>query len=226
MKLYSACVLGLAMLSAAPVYLLYSSSALTCEKTDLTCRISMRVARADGQFALVIGDSNTKFAKWPASVCGVPLIKAGIGGAKAASYPLSRVLSGRKPRVVAIALGTNDAILGKPASFANDYESLMGRVALSADAVLLAEPPPGERDDVINGRISAVVAAVRSKATKHGLNLVSPRLPATGATRDGVHLTKKSQKLFVYAVTAGIERALGCSVLPTGDAKGSIQPGG
>src|SRR5258706_16159229 len=39
-----------------------------------------KMSRTNGPFIAIIGDSLTQDARLPASVCGIPLINAGIGG--------------------------------------------------------------------------------------------------------------------------------------------------
>src|SRR5258708_12588743 len=49
-----------------------------------------KMSRTNGPFIVIIGDSLTQNARLPASVCGIPLINAGIGGRRASPpLPLS-----------------------------------------------------------------------------------------------------------------------------------------
>ena len=45
-----------------------------------------KMSRTNGPFIVIIGDSLTENARLPASVCGIPLINAGIGGSRASNF--------------------------------------------------------------------------------------------------------------------------------------------
>jgi hypothetical protein len=55
------------------------------------------ISRTNGAFIVIIGDSLTQNARLPASVCGIPLINAGIGGSRASTFiPFAEEMTARQ----------------------------------------------------------------------------------------------------------------------------------
>src|SRR6478752_5252598 len=100
-----------------------------------------RAEAADRGQALLIGDSLTEMASVP-SLCGLQVQNAGIAGAQVVDWlPLApKLIAASKPRIVVIALGTNEAFAkfdGKV--WARDYRKLLD-AAQGAQVILV--PPP------------------------------------------------------------------------------------
>ena len=66
-----------------------------------------------GPFVVILGDSLTQNARLPTSVCGMPLINAGVSGSRASTFiPFAEEMTALQlsPALVVVALGLNDAI--------------------------------------------------------------------------------------------------------------------
>jgi hypothetical protein len=84
---------------------------------------------------VVLGDSIVEMARLPDTLCGRPVVNAGIGGATSADfiYLAPRLLKGVKPAFLVVALGAND---DNPKTAQGDYGALLNFLRSVAPRVL------------------------------------------------------------------------------------------
>lgn len=193
--------------------------------------VAAHLRQFDGDYVLVAGDSHIEHW-WVRSLCGLPVVNAGLSGATVESYarffadlPLSR-----PPRAIILTIGTNDAQkrrIGDPAKalerFRTAIEGLIGQLRQQTPLLVATAVPPldSHRARSFSPRLAARFSTVLETACRdHGCRFVEP-FPRGVALVDGVHLAD-------YAgVYAGFERdlcpALGAppSVRTAGEAIGA-----
>ncbi len=79
---------------------------------------------------LMVGDSNTEATLLPRTLCGLDVINAGIGGATVGTFQRAtdELMTGAKPALVILAIGSNDAWASShtsPEVFAQQYRYLL-----------------------------------------------------------------------------------------------------
>jgi lysophospholipase L1-like esterase len=140
-----------------------------------------------------IGDSLTEGARLSSSLCGLPVVNAGIGGMTAASYArIAKNLFGPISMAV-VAIGTNDA-LGYNQNFRADYEQLVGAIQ-PKKLVLVGLPPIEGRPDLdsYNRTISEIAA-------KSGASFVAPQFSERPNSIDGTHLSAAGYQEWLPAI--------------------------
>lgn len=173
---------------------------------------------------LFAGDSITEAALLPASICGHPVINAGLGGADTASYlDFARLTipSDLKSPLIVVALGTNDstsigAKWGGP--LAPAYGKLADFLKTHADKLLFVGIPPIE----MTGALAKSYfdsdfsrkndAAIRSVALSRSVGFVDVQAAVAGEhlTVDGIHLTPSAYGEWLLAIVNAAEETLGC----------------
>lgn len=140
-------------------------------------RSDMIHRRPRGPVYLVIGDSLTERARFP-EMCGMKPFAAGIGWSRPDTWLpyVNEVLSGVRPSLVVLALGTNDVL---STGRLGPYEELAASVASHP---VVAIPIHG-------------MPRVRSRASVEANLRISKAVPRTAArieavTTDGIHLTE------------------------------------
>lgn len=149
---------------------------------------------------IVLGDSLVEASTLPRSVCGHPVVNAGLNAASTASDLgnwLTVALGGKRAAMIIVALGTNDALVGASRQeFSDRYGALLDQLAkLSPRLVALAIPPVEARlrmtvelRDQAMKTIGELNAALPDLAARHGAAFAPlPDMP-TPHTIDGVHL--------------------------------------
>jgi len=131
------------------------------------------------QGVLLIGDSITQ-QQDISSLCGLPVINAGIAGSKVEDWTsLAPELVRRlKPKIVIYALGVNDAdrnLAFDADAWKNTYD------AIRRGGFILGVLPV-QNPDISNARISAMNSRLSREPG------FIPPFPTQGLTRDGVHL--------------------------------------
>src|SRR3954453_14411568 len=94
---------------------------------------------------IVIGDSIVEASTLPRSICGHPIVNAGLNGASTASDLggwLGPALGGSRAASIVVSLGVNDAFTPAPHSkenFADRYGALLGLLAKSTSRLAVIE---------------------------------------------------------------------------------------
>jgi lysophospholipase L1-like esterase len=179
--------------------------------------ISQQLARVTNPI-IVIGDSIVEAATLPASVCGHPVVNAGIGGATVADFKLSGAdfLGKSKPPLVVIALGMNDA-LGQNASFVTDMRSFVAMVLTITPDILgfgITDTENGAlvKDNTIINQLIAAENADYSDIMKSTGQLFAMPPPFHGHhTIDGVHLNGPAYDAWLADLVAAISSRLKCA---------------
>jgi lysophospholipase L1-like esterase len=192
-------------------------------------RIATRVVMIRSQLAqaeapiVIAGDSLTEAALLPSSICGHPVVNAGIGGISVSPYlPLAEdFLSNREVPLVVVELGTNDSTKVSPRgeSFVSAYRSVAEFFAQHSAQQLFVGLPPVD----VTGALASQYfdgplmdqhdIAIRALAKERGVDFVDVRsgMAATGMTVDGIHLNKNGYKIWTSSVVRGIEKQIGCA---------------
>src|SRR6185437_723704 len=149
---------------------------------------------------IVLGDSLVEASTLPRSVCGHPLVNAGLNGASTAGDLgnwLAVALGDKRAAMIVVALGTNDALVGASRQeFSGRYGALLDRLSkMSPRLVALAIPPiegglriTAERRDQVMKAIGELNAVLSDLAARHGAAFAALRDMPTPHTIDGVHL--------------------------------------
>lgn len=128
---------------------------------------------------VVIGDSITEMARFPAAINGYPIVNAGIGGATAEDFRVvaARLLENSKPFLIVVALGANEA--ASPTIEA-DYGELFDMLSHFAPHLL-----------VIGNQFIAsasVNAQIRTVAERKGFRFMMMPMTDNSHLPDHIHL--------------------------------------
>jgi GDSL-like Lipase/Acylhydrolase family len=178
--------------------------------------ISLTLARLDDAI-VVLGDSIVEASTLPRSLCGHPIVNAGIGGASTESKlgaMLTQALGGKRAAMVVVALGTNDAAIpNSVARYGANYRALLAEVAaLTPRAAILAIPLPeaglGEAGKVNGATIESYNAILPELAKETGAGFIGlPAMPEHH-TIDGIHLNASGYAVWDKAILQGIDAAI------------------
>src|SRR3984885_6988657 len=175
-----------------------------------------KMSRTNGAFIVIIGDSLTQNARLPASVCGAPLINAGIGGSRASTFiPFAEEMTARQlsPALIVIALGINDAVLAYRTDFRATYGLLID--TLPKSPIALAPLAPVDTNfpvaKILNpSTIKSIDAAIIEIAASRGAPIIDLGAIVGIESRDGIHPTESTYHHWITVIVAGIESALKC----------------
>jgi hypothetical protein len=166
---------------------------------------------------VVLGDSIVEASILPRSLCGHPIVNAGIGGASTASHLgalLSESLGGKQAALVVVSLGTNDAAIPNSiALYRSNYRALLANLAALTPRIAIAAIPPPEAGLEEAKKVSAAVIesynAILPKLAEETRATFVP-LPAMPEqhTLDGIHLNAGGYEIWDKAILRGIETAL------------------
>jgi hypothetical protein len=174
--------------------------------------ISAQIEQAGRDYILLAGDSHIERLYLP-SLCGLPTVNAGIGGATAPIFAesLSRIRVGVRPRATILTIGTNDTFVrrasGSPESvraFRDTTRRLVSRLAtISAKLYVTAIPPvDASQGSVFPPEVASLYSAILKEHCDAGLCVfVDPFRERTGLRfSDGVHLAGSNG---IYAGLSG-----------------------
>jgi GDSL-like Lipase/Acylhydrolase family len=178
--------------------------------------IRSTLARFDDA-VVVLGDSIVEASTLPRSLCGHPVINAGIGGASTASHLdalLAEALGGKQAALVVVSLGSNDAAISDSvAQYSANYRALLANLAALTPRIAIAAIPPPEpgleEAKKVSGAVidsyNAVLPALAEQA--HASFIPLPSMPPQH-TIDGIHLNAAGYAIWDKAIMGGIEAAL------------------
>lgn len=186
-------------------------------------RIEVRTFTINSQISqardpvVFVGDSITEAALLPATICGKPVINAGIGGATPSSYAAIikkyGLLDNLKASLIIVALGTNNAQKIAPLSeFDLNYRSLLSALSHHSAKIILAGIPPIEAKALSAyfdlSRVGKITQMIEAAAVEKNYPLIS--MPELMPTTDGVHLTATAYEQWNNRIIPAAKRELGC----------------
>ena len=178
--------------------------------------IRSTLARVDDAI-VVLGDSIVEASTLPRSLCGHPVVNAGIGGASTASHLgsiLSEALGNKRAAMVVVSLGTNDAAIPDSVEqFRSNYRALLSDLAALTPRTAIAAIPPPEAGFEETKKVSvslidsynAILPGLAEEARATFIPL--PTMPERH-TLDGIHLNAAGYEVWDKAILQGIESAL------------------
>lgn len=166
---------------------------------------------------VILGDSIVQRATFPRTVCGRPIVNAGIDGSTTSSgldAMLTKALGGKQAAMVVVSLGLNDAAgLVNADLYRTNYLALLATLKSTTPQMAIATVTPveaGKSDSArMNDRaIDSYNALLPSIAGDAGASLVTiPPMPAKYTT-DGVHLNDAGYAIWTKAVLGGVSDVL------------------
>ncbi len=169
------------------------------------------LSRSDSP-VVILGDSISEASTLPRTLCGHPIVNAGLNGASTESDLgawLIDALDGRQAAAIVVSLGTNDALDGRsPQQFQSNYGALLDQLKGSTPHLFALAVPPIE----VLGRVTAE----RQTNAMAGINAYNSGLPALAETHrasfialpsmpkphtiDGVHLNAAGYAMWEQAI--------------------------
>ena len=178
--------------------------------------IGSTLARVDDAI-VVLGDSIVEASTLPRSLCGHPVVNAGIGGGSTASHLgsiLSEALGDKRAALFVVSLGTNDAAIPNSVEqYRSNYRALLADLAeLAPRRAIAAIPPPEagleEAKKVSVAAIDSYNAILPGLAEEARVSFIPlPTMPVRH-TLDGLHLNAAGYEVWDRAIVEGIESAL------------------
>lgn len=175
--------------------------------------IRSTLARFDDAI-VVLGDSIVEASTLPRSLCGHPIINAGLGGASTASHLgsiLAESLGSKRAALVVVSLGTNDAAIPNSVEqYSSNYRALLTELAaLTPRSAVAAIPPPEvglEEAKKVSVAVIDSYNAILPELAKEARAIFIP-LPAMPErhTLDGIHLNAAGYEVWDRAILQGIE---------------------
>jgi lysophospholipase L1-like esterase len=166
---------------------------------------------------VVLGDSIVEASTLPRSLCGHPIVNAGIGGASTASNLgsiLTESLGNRRAALIVVSLGSNDAAIPNSVErYRSNYRALLIELAaLTPRTAVAAIPPPEagleEAKKVSLATIDSYNAILPELAEEARAKFIPlPAMPERH-TLDGIHLNAAGYEVWDKAILHGIESAL------------------
>lgn len=172
---------------------------------------------------IVVGDSIVEASTLPRSICGHPIVNAGLNGASTASDLgswLSQALDGKRAASIVVSLGVNDALVSSPGSkqeFGDRYGALLVQLAKLTPRLAIVGIPPVEAQGRMTVEMANEVMATVNDynsvlpdlARKNGATFVAlPAMPKPH-TIDGVHLNSGGYQPWDKAVMQAASMACG-----------------
>jgi lysophospholipase L1-like esterase len=174
------------------------------------------LARLDDPI-VILGDSIVEASTLPRSLCGHPIVNAGIGGASTTSNLgsfLADALGNKRAALVVVSLGANDAVISDSLErYRASYRALLTELAALTPrrAVVAISPLEAELGDgkKISGAVIDNFNAILPELAKEaGAAFIPvPAMPERH-TFDGIHLNAAGYEVWDKAILGGIESAL------------------
>lgn len=178
-----AVVAGLAAVGAAYAYRAPITEAYAVEAR----RFRLADATTDPNAILIVGDSIVDRSA-PESLCGRPVINAGLSGSGVREWLSEDV--GFPARTAVVALGLNDARAETNVhQWRADYEALIDR--LGKDRIVLVQIMPFEAADFSEPVRLSLNREIQAVGEERHLRVIAPLPSAQGLTMDGLHFNSR-----------------------------------
>jgi hypothetical protein len=178
--------------------------------------IRSTLARVDDAI-IILGDSIVEMSTLPRSLCGHPIVNAGIGGASTESglgAILKESLGNRRAALIVVSLGTNDAAIPNSLErYRSNYRSLLSELAaLTPRTAIMSIPLPEagleEAKKLSLATIDSYNGILPGVAGEAGATFIAlPAMPERH-TLDGIHLNAAGYEVWDGAILRGIESAI------------------
>ena len=195
-------------------------AALRDKHTDIRTFMIKSQMRQAVRPIVIVGDSITEAALLPSSICGHPLINAGISGLDAGGYLgiSGQLFFTADDALIVIALGTNNSTIGaQPGAFEASYNRLADLLAQHAPKLIFAGIPPLEfsgelaKQSMSDSIAEANNVIIHQVAADRGSAFVDLRAAMKGGdalTLDGVHFNAAGYKLRNPAILNAVSASL------------------
>ena len=170
---------------------------------------------------IMLGDSISEASTLPRTVCGHPIVNAGLNGASTASdlgVWLIEALDGKRAAAIVVSLGTNDALTARSAQqFQASYSALLAQLSKHTPHLFVLGVPPVEaaggvtremQTDVM-GRIDEYNAVLPGLAEKGGASFIALPSMSRPYTIDGVHLNAAGYAVWDQAIVQKLSTICG-----------------
>jgi hypothetical protein len=165
---------------------------------------------------VVLGDSIVEASTLPRSLCGHPIVNAGIGRASTASNlgsMLTESLGVKRAALIVVSLGTNDAVVPDSVErYRSSYRALLTELAALTPrtAVMAISSPEGGSEEARKLRlaIDSYNGILPGLAEEAGAAFIPlPAMPENH-TLDGIHLNAAGYEIWDSAILRGVESAV------------------
>ena len=159
---------------------------------------------------IVMGDSIVESSLLPPSICGHPVINAGIGGATIGFFTryASLIIDGSEPELVVLSVGINDANT-PAATFQAAYLATLRSVSSPVEVVTIT---PSRSPLIDAASIEQFNTLIKSLDSSY-LTIDAAKNLTGEMTTDGIHLNRDGYDLWNKAVVHGIESKIGCAAV-------------
>jgi lysophospholipase L1-like esterase len=167
---------------------------------------------------VVLGDSIVEASTLPRTLCGHPIVNAGLNGASTASDLgtwLIEALDGKPAAAIVVSLGTNDALTARSRQqFEASYSALLAQLSKQTTHMAVLAIPPidvqgrvtAEMQAEAMGRINDFNSILPALAEKSGAAFIALPPMATPPTIDGVHLNGAGYSVWDEAILQGVSK--------------------
>ena len=210
--------LAILLISALAAYLSFLRKETIADSHRLSRQsiLNFTLSRIDNPI-VVLGDSIVEASTLPRSLCGHPIVNAGLSRASTASDLgtwLIDALDGKQVASIVVSLGTNDALVTELSKqqFQANYDALLAQLSIKTPhLVVLAIPPVDAQDQItfetqtkVMRRINDYNSILPGLAEKNGATFIAlPPLPKPH-TIEGVHLNAAGNLAWEKAVLQGV----------------------
>jgi hypothetical protein len=165
---------------------------------------------------IVFGDSIVQGAALPQSICGFPVINAGVVGAAVQYFQhhAAELLGSSHPKLIVLAVGINNASPAAAKQFQSNYVELVASLSRVAPVAVATITPvrsgkgSESYDPTLVPKLNGII-----KTTPNPKAVIDLNEPLSGAnwTTDGIHLGAAGNALWTKAVVDGVRRVLDCT---------------
>ena len=158
------------------------------------------IIRADlddlDQPVVVLGDSIAEMARLPATICGHPVVNAGIGGATSSDFLwlTAVLLKNASPSIIVIAIGANDHTQQSQSDFARLVAAVQ-----TFSAKVIVVPTTTE------------TAVYRNAASAAGADFAAIEVASSDRMADGIHLNRVGYQRWTKTLVSRIASSAGCA---------------
>lgn len=197
----------LALLALPVLFYFYFYDAMRIDLRSFVVKLHLSLVEEP---VIFLGDSIVQRAPLPSSICGHPVVNAGIEATSSKTYlPIARRLSWRGTLIV-VAIGLNDAKIPVNEDFPNSYRELVDHLA-PAPLMFAGITPQGSPsyDSEAAERENMTIEAEARARNAPFIDFQSA-MQGNGLTLDGVHLSPEGYRLWGGALIPAVKAVLGC----------------